>query len=132
MSMTKEEALQQATSHQVHLIIPEHVNHYQTLHGGNALNWMDEVAFVTATRFTRQKFMTVGMEKTSFFAPIPTGCIAEVVGEVESFGKSSVKVKVSIFIESMESKGQTLAVEGFVTMVAVNEAKKSIPLALPF
>ncbi|MBX9838714.1 MAG: hypothetical protein K2X69_10445 [Silvanigrellaceae bacterium] len=36
-------------------VFPETTNHYNTLFGGTALNWMDEVAFITATRFSRKK-----------------------------------------------------------------------------
>lgn len=128
--MTIEEAKSNAESRQVHLIIPSSVNHYDTLHGGTALNWMDEVAFVTATRFTRQKFMTVSMDKTDFKLPIPNGSIAEVVGVIDTVGKSSIKVKVSIFVESMEHSGQQLAIEGIITMVAIDENKRSTPLKL--
>lgn len=130
--MTIEEVKSKAESRQVHLIIPSTVNHYDTLHGGTALNWMDEVAFVTATRFTRQKFMTVSMDKTDFKLPIPNGSIAEVIGQIETVGKSSLKVKVSIFVESMETAGQQLAIEGIITMVAVDENKQSTLLKLPY
>lgn len=36
-------------------IFPGETIHYETLFGGMALNWMDEIAFIAATRFTRQK-----------------------------------------------------------------------------
>jgi acyl-CoA hydrolase len=130
--MTLEEATAKAESRQVHLIVPGSVNHYETLHGGMALNWMDEVAFITATRFSRQKFVTVSMDKTDFKRPVPGGCIAEIVGKIESVGKSSLKVKVSIFIERMDVPGQELAVEGYITMVAIDEEKRSTPIKLPY
>ena len=36
-------------------VFPGETNHYDTLFGGTALQWMDEVAFIAATRFTREK-----------------------------------------------------------------------------
>jgi len=128
--MDIEAAKTNAESHQVHLIIPSFVNHYETLHGGMALNWIDEVAFITATRFSRQKYVTAGLEKTDFKLPIPTGSIAEVIGKIESVGKSSLKVRVSIYVEKMDENGQHLAVEGMVTMVAIDNEKRSTLIEL--
>jgi acyl-CoA hydrolase len=35
-------------------VFPNTTNHYDTLFGGTAMHLMDEVAFITATRFTRK------------------------------------------------------------------------------
>jgi acyl-CoA hydrolase len=43
----------------VKAIFPNTTNHYDTLFGGTALMWMDELAFITATRFSRQRMVTV-------------------------------------------------------------------------
>jgi acyl-CoA hydrolase len=40
-------------------VFPNTTNHYDTLFGGTAMHLMDEVAFITATRFSRQKMVTV-------------------------------------------------------------------------
>ena len=45
--------------------------------GGTLLGWMDEVAFITATRFGRCPFVTVSLERTEFKHPIPSGMIVE-------------------------------------------------------
>ena len=37
-------------------VFPESTNHYDTLFGGTAIHLMDEVAFITATRFSRKKW----------------------------------------------------------------------------
>jgi acyl-CoA hydrolase len=36
---------------------------------------MDEVAFITATRFTRKRCVTVSSDKIDFTKPIPAGTI---------------------------------------------------------
>ena len=36
-------------------VFPNTTNHYATLFGGTALQWMDEAAFITATRFPGKK-----------------------------------------------------------------------------
>jgi acyl-CoA hydrolase len=52
-------------------VFPNTTNHYDTLFGGTAMHLMDEVAFITATRFSRQVMVTVSSDKIVFKKPIP-------------------------------------------------------------
>jgi acyl-CoA hydrolase len=40
-------------------VFPPSTNHHNTLFGGTALAWMDEVSFIAATRFCRLPLVTV-------------------------------------------------------------------------
>lgn len=114
----------------VRAVFPGSTNHYDTLFGGNALKWMDEVAFITATRFGRQKFVTVSTDRIDFNTPIPEGHFVELVGEVIKQGKSSLLVQVSIWLENMYQEGKELAVQGCFTLVAIDDNRKAIPLSV--
>ncbi len=57
--MSIEHKIEQSKSKMVKAVFPNTTNHYDTLFGGTALQWMDETAFITATRFSRQKMVTV-------------------------------------------------------------------------
>ena len=49
------------------LVLPEHINHYGHLFGGNLLNWIDEFAYITATvDFPGRRFVTVAMDNVEF------------------------------------------------------------------
>lgn len=50
-----EERIIQSETRQFKAIFPNTLNANETLFGGQAMKWMDEVAYITATRFTRQK-----------------------------------------------------------------------------
>jgi len=39
--------------------------------------WMDEVAYITATRFCRKKVVTISAGNINFEKPIPFGSIVE-------------------------------------------------------
>jgi acyl-CoA hydrolase len=106
-------------------VFPDTTNHYNTLFGGTALNWMDEVAFITATRFCRKRMVTVSLDKTDFKLPIPAGTFADIYGMVTYVGNKSLKVEVKIFTEQMYSTNKELAVSGIFSMVAIDEAGKS-------
>jgi len=115
----------------VKAVFPENTNHYDTLFGGEALKWMDEVAFLTATRFSRQRYVTVSLDKTDFKKSIPAGTIAELIGKVVMVGKSSLRVQVDIYIEQMYEFKRELAVTGYFTMVAIDEEKSPTVIAVP-
>lgn len=109
-------------------IFPGMTNHHNTLFGGQALAWMDDVAFVAATRFCRKPLVTVSSEKIDFKEPIPSGTFAELVAEVVHVGNTSLKVKVDIFLENMYEDNQHKAISGIFSFVALDEQKRPTPV----
>jgi acyl-CoA hydrolase len=103
------------------LVFPQDTNPIGTLYGGTAMHWMDEVAFLTATRYARRQVVTVSMDRVDFKVPIPEGAIVELVGEVVRVGRSSMTVQVRILIEDAMAGTQELAIEGQLVMVAVDQ-----------
>ncbi len=123
-----EEKKKRAKTSIVRTVFPGSTNHYDTLFGGNALKWMDEVAFITATRFGRSKFVTVSTDRIDFNTPIPEGHFVELIGEIGKVGKSSVVVEVSVYLEEMYSEYRNLAVKGEFTFVAIGENRRPVAL----
>ncbi|MFG1481994.1 acyl-CoA thioesterase [Halobacteriovorax sp. XZX-3] len=122
------EAIARAKTTVVRAVFPNSTNHYDTLFGGNTLKWMDEVAFITATRFGRKKFVTVSSDRVDFNMPIPGGHFAELVGEITKVGNSSLVVEVRLMLEGMYEEGQVEAVKGSFTLVAINDDRKPVPI----
>ncbi|MCW3464175.1 acyl-CoA thioesterase [Chitinophaga nivalis] len=124
--MTIEERIQASETRIFKAIFPESTNHYDTMFGGTAMYLMDEVAFITATRFTRKKVVTVSSDRIDFTKPIPAGTIIELIGRVTKVGNTSLKVSVEIFIEEMYSDVRELAISGTFTFVAIDDQKKPV------
>ena len=82
------ELKQQSETRQVKIIFKDSINDQSTLFGGTALKWMDEVAYITATRFCRKRVVTISVDKINFKKPIPHGSIIELVGNVGIIGKN--------------------------------------------
>jgi acyl-CoA hydrolase len=93
------------------------------LFGGTAMHMMDEVAFITATRFTRKRCVTVSSDRIDFKKPIPGGTIVELIGTVSKIGNTSLQVEVEIYIEEMYSTKREKAITGTFTFVALDENK---------
>lgn len=121
--MTTEEKIKESETRIFKAVFPNTTNHYDTLFGGTAMQLMDEVAFISATRFSRQRMVTVSSDRIDFKRPIPAGTIIELVGKVSYIGNTSLKVKVDIFIEQMYENSREKAVSGEFTFVAIDENK---------
>jgi acyl-CoA hydrolase len=109
-------------------VFPNTTNNYDTLFGGTAMALMDEVAFITATRFSRKKTVTVSSDKIDFKHPIPAGTIIELIGRVTDIGRTSVKIQVDVFVEHMYSEFRERAISGTFTFVAIGDDKQPIPI----
>ncbi|WP_068598660.1 acyl-CoA thioesterase [Vaginella massiliensis] len=109
-------------------VFPGDTNHHNTMFGGNVLSLMDEVSFLTATRFAKKPIVTVSSNKINFTHPIPSGTIIKLQGEVVKIGNTSVDVKVDLWVESMYQEGVQHAISGTFTLVAINENKKPVPI----
>jgi acyl-CoA hydrolase len=105
-------------------VFPETTNHHDTLFGGTAMQWMDEVSFIAATRFSRQSIVTVSSDRIDFKHPVPAGTIVELTANIIEVGRTSLKVEVNMMVESMYLDNQKNAITGYFTFVAVDDNKK--------
>ena len=96
--MILEDKINQSETRIFKAVFPNTTNHYDTLFGGTAMKLMDEVAFITATRFSKQRMVTISSDKIDFTKPIPAGTIIELCGSVVHVGNTSLKVRVEIFV----------------------------------
>ncbi|MGM5630371.1 acyl-CoA thioesterase [Apibacter raozihei] len=126
MDLNLEERKKKSESRILKAVFPGTTNHYDTLFGGTAMQWMDEVAFITATRFCHKQMVTVRSDKIDFKKSIPAGTIVELIGNVIEIGNTSLKVKVEIFIEQMYYEHREKAVTGEFTFVAVGDDKRPV------
>jgi acyl-CoA hydrolase len=109
-------------------IFPFTTNHHDTLFGGQALSWMDEAAFIAATRFCRKRLVTVSSDRIDFKHPIPGGSLVELVGQVVHVGRTSLKVEVNIYVEDMYHDHREKAITGTFSFVAVDSDGKPTPV----
>lgn len=125
---TIEELIKKSETRIFKAVFPNTTNHYDTLFGGTALQLMDEVSFICATRFCRKKVVTISTDKIDFEKPIPQGTIIELVAKVVEVGKTSCLVKVDIYKEDMYSYDREIAVSGHFKFVAIDNNKKPVSI----
>lgn len=112
----------------VEVVFPSLVNHYGTLFGGIALQWMDRAAWVCSTRFTRKEMVTIASDKIVFKKPVPQGNLVELIAKIGRVGRTSVTVEVELYSENPLSGIRELATKGDFVMVAVDRNGKPAPI----
>ena len=111
-----DERIKQSETRQFKAIFPDSLNANGTLFGGQAMKWMDEVAYITATRFTRQRMFTVNTENIYFLKTVQPNSIVEIIGRVESVGVAKLRVKVveSVFVfANLDNNMKPQRIDGF-------------------
>ena len=126
--MNYEEKIKASATHVFKVVFPNITNHHKTMFGGTVMEMMDEVAFMTATRFARKSFVTVSCDRIDFKKPIPADTLVELIGKVKYVGNSSLKINIEVFVEEMYAEIREKAVSGDFTMVAIDEEKKPVKI----
>ncbi len=126
--MNYEEKVKQSETHVFKVVFPNTTNHHNTMFGGKVMEMMDEVAFMTATRFARKSFITVSCDRIDFKKPIPADTLVELIGNVKYVGNTSIKVNVKIFVEEMYNEIREQVISGDFTLVAIDEHQKPVKI----
>lgn len=123
-----DDKIMRAETRQFKVIFPNTLNDHDTLFGGTAMKWMDEVAYITAIRFSKKKMVTVSVEKVQFLKPMKSGTIAEIIGKVIKVGNVKIEIQVEIYTEEMYSEKRQKVVNALFTFAAIDNSNKPIPL----
>lgn len=106
---------------QQRVVFPDSTNDQGHLFGGIALKWMDEIAYLTATRYTQQTFVTVRVEKVRFLLPVRMGSWVEVIGRIRSRGHVKITIGVEIWKHDPQEEMRKKAVEGLFILAPVDD-----------
>ncbi len=126
--MQSSEQAKYMETQQFRIVFGSSLNDRGKLFGGEALKWMDEVAYISALRCTRMKVVTVSVDKIRFLQPIMLGSIIEIIGTIHKIGNVKIEIMVKIFVEASDSYERAKAVEAIFTFAATNENNKPIIL----
>ena len=128
LQMDADKKYDESVTRQFKVVFPNTLNAHDTLFGGTAMQWMDEVAYITATRYTRKKLVTISTDKMQFKNAIKWGNIAEIIGKVVSVSRFKIEILVEIFVEEMFTEGRIKAVNAIFTFAAIDDNHKPIRL----
>ncbi len=114
------------------LVLPEHLNHYGHLFGGNMLKWVDEISWIAASRdYPGANLVTIAMDKVTFRKGVRQGSILRFGVQKVREGNTSVQYQVDVFCDDIESGEEERVFSTHITFVRVDGEGRKAPLRLP-
>jgi len=111
------------------LVLPEHLNHYGYLFGGNLLKWVDEVAYIAASLdYPGCNFVTIGMDKVEFRKSVRQGSLLRLKTNKVKEGKTSVQYYVGVYRHEITSGDDELIFSTNATYVCIDDQGKKCGL----
>lgn len=109
-------------------VFPADANHYGTLFGGTAMAWMDQAAFIAATRHARGNVVTVRSNAIDFRFPVRVGAMVDLSARVVGVGRTSMRVEVELWVESSTDASRELAACAEIVLVALDDENRPAPV----
>jgi acyl-CoA hydrolase len=119
---------------QTKLVLPPDTNHLQTIFGGKVLSYIDEIAALAAMRHCNHVVVTASIDSVDFLSAATVGDALSLEAFVTSTGRTSMEVYVKVHSTNLLTSKRTLTTESFLTMVAVDENGRPVPVpnVIPF
>ena len=113
---------------QQRVVMPRYLNDNGDLFGGDAMKWMDEVAYIAARKYTDQKIVTVTVEKIRFLKPVKDGDFIEIKAEVKEVMGARLMIKVLIEKGIQNSKELVTVMDAMFVFAALDERGRPVRL----
>ncbi|WP_343782775.1 acyl-CoA thioesterase [Alkalibacillus silvisoli] len=113
---------------QTKLVLPPDTNHLDTIFGGKVLAFIDEIAALTAMKHSNAAVVTASIDSVDFLSSAKVGDALTLEAFVTRTGRSSMEVFVKVYADDLLQRKKELTTESFLTMVAVDQYGKPIPV----
>ncbi len=127
MTNTKKKA-SESLSIQKKMVLPNDTNPLNTLFGGRLLEWMDEIASISAHKHSGRVVVTASINNVSFDEPIFAGEIVSLQAKVSRSYNSSMEVFVDVFVENHDGSKKKCN-EAIYNFVAIDQNRN--PIGVP-
>ena len=111
------------------LVRPEHLNHYGYLFGGQLLKWVDECAWLAASReFPGRRLVTRALDRIDFKTQIANGSILRFEVKKTRQGTTAATYEVRVFGQAPGAVTEKEVFFTTITFVSVDERGQKVPL----
>ena len=109
--------------------MPADTNANGDIFGGWVLSRMDQAGGITGVERARGRVVTIAVDAMTFIRPVRVGDVLEVFTEVESIGRTSMKIHVEAWARRFETQVEEKVTVATFTFVAIDASGK--PRAIP-
>ena len=104
--------------------MPADTNANGDIFGGWVLSRMDQAGGIAGVERARGRVVTIAVDAMTFIRPVRVGDVLEVFTEVESIGRTSMKIHVEAWARRFETHLQEKVTDATFTFVAIDAAGK--------
>jgi acyl-CoA thioesterase YciA len=107
---------------------PSDINANGHIFGGWVLSQMDKAAGIVARHHSKGPVATIAIDRMEFIAPIHLRDLISVYAEVESVGRTSMKVRIEVIATRDRGATDVKVTEGLFTFVAIDDQARPRPV----
>ena len=107
---------------------PSDMNGNGDIFGGWVLSRMDQAGGIAGFERARGRVVTISLDGMTFIRPVRVGDVLEVFTEVESIGRTSMKIHVEAWVRRFQTHLQEKVTDATFTFVAIDDNGKPRPI----
>ena len=107
--------------------MPADTNANGDIFGGWVLSRMDQAGGIAGVERARGRVVTIALEAMTFIRPVRVGDVLEVYTEVESIGRTSMKMHIEAWARRFQTHAQEKVTDATFTFVAIDDNGKPRP-----
>jgi acyl-CoA thioesterase YciA len=108
--------------------MPGDTNANGDIFGGWVLSQMDSAGGVAAVERARGRVVTIKVDGMTFIRPVRVGDVLSVYTQVESIGRSSMKIHIEAWAKRFLSHEREKVTDATFTFVAIDESGRPRPI----
>ena len=126
--MEKSKSVKDSVVEMSELVLPNDVNLLNNLKGGRLMHWIDIAAAITASRHSNHIVATVSIDNLIFKHPVRLGEMVRLVATLQSVGTTSMKIKVTVWAENLQTGRVIQTNEAHLVFVALDDNGRPTPV----
>ncbi len=110
------------------IAMPKDTNPHGDIFGGWLLSQMDLAGAISAREVANGRVTTVAVGNMVFLRPVPVGSIVSCYCEILETGRSSIKIRVEVWVKMLDTNEQQKVTEGDFVYVAIDNSGRTRPV----
>jgi acyl-CoA thioesterase YciA len=110
------------------LAMPADTNANGDIFGGWVMAHMDQAGGIAGVERARGRVVTIAVDAMTFIRPVRVGDVLEVFTEVESIGRTSMKIHVEAWARRFQTRTHEKVTDANFTFVAIDDTGRPRPI----
>lgn len=110
------------------IAMPADTNANGDIFGGWVMSRMDQAGGIAGVERAQGRVVTVKVDSMVFIAPMKVGDVLEIYHEIESIGRTSMKIRMEAWAQRFQTTQRDKVTEATFTFVAVDDNGRPRPI----